>query len=101
MSDRPIVCTLTPEAVQARREGPLSELARRCTTRQELADGLRLHFSASGDTLSLIAQAVEAERQCCRFLRFAIVVEPDGGPIALELSGPTGTRAFLSGLIEA
>jgi hypothetical protein len=45
--------------------------------------------------------AVEAERQCCRFLRFAIVVEPDGGPIALQLSGPTGTRAFLSGLIEA
>ena len=84
MSDLPIICPLTPEALQARREGLLSELARRCTKREELADGLRLHFSASGDTLSLIARAVEAERQCCRFLRFAIVVEPDGGAIALE-----------------
>ena len=43
---------------------------------------------------------VDAERHCCRFLRFAMTVEPDGGPVFLELTGPAGTRDFVSALIE-
>jgi len=50
--------------------------------------------------LSTIMQAVDAERQCCRFLRFVIAVEPDGGPISVELTGPPGTREFLTALLE-
>jgi hypothetical protein len=30
-----------------------------------------------------------------------IDVEPDGGPIYLELSGPPGTREFVTALLEA
>jgi hypothetical protein len=47
----------------------------------------------------LVASVVEAERQCCRFLRFAIQVEPEDGPIYLDLSGPPGTREFLAGVL--
>ena len=47
-----------------------------------------------------IARAVEAERHCCRFLRFGITVEPDGGPVFLELTGPRGTREFIGALLE-
>jgi hypothetical protein len=65
-----------------------------------LREGLRLRFSATGDTLSAIARTIEAERHCCRFLRFQITVEPDGGPIFLELSGPPGTREFVTALLE-
>ena len=50
------------------------------------------------DTLALIAGVVEAERRCCRFLRFAIQVEPDDGPIYLDLTGPPGTREFLGNM---
>ena len=50
-----------------------------------------LRFAASGEVLALIARAVEAERQCCRFLRFGIVVEPASGPMFLEVSGGPGT----------
>ena len=32
-------------------------------------------------------------------LRFQITVEPDGGPIWLELTGPSGTREFLDALL--
>ena len=48
----------------------------------------------------MIARAVDAERQGCRFLRFRITVEPDGGPIVLELTGPPGTREFISALLD-
>jgi hypothetical protein len=66
-----------------------------------LPDGLRLRFPPSAETLAAVASAVEAERHCCRFLRFGITVEPDGGPIILELSGPPGTREFVAALLEA
>jgi hypothetical protein len=101
MSDRPIVCTLTPDALRARREGLLTDLLRHAQARADLTDGLRLHFVPTDETLSTITRAVDAERHCCRFLRFQITVEPDGGPIILELTGPPGTREFVFALLEA
>ena len=101
MAELPIACTLTPEALQTRREGLLMDLVRRTVRREDLTDGLRLEFAPSGDTIALIARAIEAERHCCRFLRFGMTVEPDGGPVFLELRGPAGTRDFISALFEA
>ena len=101
MADLPIMCTLTPEALRARREGLLSDLVGRAEVQETLNDGLRLRFAPMDDTLSTLAKAVNAERHCCRFLRFQIVVEPDGGPIILELTGPVGTQEFVRALLEA
>ena len=84
MPELPIACTLTPEALRARREGLLMDLVRRAERREEL---VRRTASRSlrrlAETIALIARAVEAERHCCRFLRFGITVEPDGGPVFL------------------
>jgi hypothetical protein len=99
MADLPIICSLTPEALRARREGLLSDLLRRADAQEELPNGLRLRFPAADGTLSTLATTIEAERHCCRFLRFGIDVEPDGGPIFLELSGPPGTREFVTALL--
>jgi|SRR5581483_2895637 len=101
MSDLPIMCTLTPVALKARREGLLSNLLKRAQSHKELPHGHRLQFTPDDDMLALIAQTIEAERRCCRFLRFSITVEPDGGPISLELTGPPGTREFISALFDA
>jgi hypothetical protein len=100
MSNVPIACTLSPEALRARRDGLLTELLQRAESHELTAEGLRVRFSASSETLATIARVVDAERQCCRFLRFAITVAPDGGPISLELSGPEGTREFIAALLD-
>jgi hypothetical protein len=100
MSDLPIVCTLDRAALKARREGLLADLRREASAHEEIPTGYRLRFAASDGTLAAIARAVEAERHCCRFLRFRITVEPDGGPVWLELTGPPGTREFLAALLE-
>ena len=100
MPELPVACTLTPDALRVRREGLLIELVRHAEHRQELTEGLRLRFAPSGETLVLIAHAVDAERRCCRFLRFGITVEPDGGPVFLDLTGPSGTRDFVNALLE-
>lgn len=99
-SELPVVCTLTPEALEARRLGLLSELANRADDFERLTDGIRLRFPVTSETLSTVARAVNAERHCCRFLRFSITVEPDGGPIVLELMGPQGTGEFLAALLD-
>ena len=100
MTELPIACTLSPAALRARRQGLVSELLRRADEHQEVPEGHRLRFAANEEMLEMIARAVDAERQCCRFLRFRITVEPDGGPIVLELTGPPGTREFISALLD-
>jgi hypothetical protein len=101
MAELPVVCTLSPEALRGRREGLLQHLIRQATTRRELPDGHRLEFAPAGETLAALARVVDAERQCCRFLRFRITVEPDNGPIALEMTGPPGTRDFVAAMLDA
>jgi hypothetical protein len=101
MTKLPIACTLTPAALHARREGLLTELVRRADAHESSSGGHRFRFAADAETLSLIVRTVEAERHCCRFLRFQITVEPDGGPIWLDLSGPSGTGEFVSALMDA
>jgi hypothetical protein len=39
---------------------------------------------------------VVAERSCCPFFRFELVFEPGGGEILLRVSGPEGTKQFIS-----
>jgi hypothetical protein len=98
MADLPIACTLNPEALKARRENLLEALLQRSTERTELPDGLRLRFTADAQILAEIARTVDAERLCCRFLTFTLIVSPQGGPITLDLTGPTGTRKFLAAM---
>ena len=100
MTDLPVACTLGPDALKGRREGLLNELLGRAEHVEELPDGCSIRFAASLELLTLIARAIDAERQCCRFLRFQVSVEPDEGPIVLQLTGPPGTRDFLSALIS-
>src|SRR5215203_1391072 len=100
MPNLPIVCTLTPDALRARREGLLAALLRQSTGQELLPEGLRLRFAPSTETLASTARAVESERRCCRFLRFTIMVESDEGPLTLDLTGPPGAREFVAALLE-
>ena len=99
MPEIPIACSLSPDALQARRDGLLADLLQRAEHQELFDEGLRVRFSPDNATLAALAQVVDAERRCCRFLRFVITVEPDGGPVSLELSGPPGTREFIAGLL--
>jgi hypothetical protein len=100
MADLPVACTLSPAALKARLENLLNGLLQRTTERSDLPNGYRLRFAPDNAVLVDIARTIDAERQCCRFLRFHLTVEPDVGPITLELTGPAGTREFLAGLFD-
>jgi hypothetical protein len=101
MRQLPIACELTPAKMTARRAtllpGPLAQTAER----MPLPNGFRWQFAASGEFLAAAAETMNTERQCCRFLRFVLIIEPDGGPIWLEITGPQGTAEFLEALLRA
>ena len=87
----------TPRLIKTRREQLLPGLLADAEAREDLTDGYQLRF-AGAEVLPRLMQVIEAERKCCRFLRFAVTLEPDLGPIWLTVTGPPGTREFLAAL---
>jgi hypothetical protein len=94
MSDLPIACTLSGVARQERGE-KLARILARVEESRRLDEGLALRFPGGDPVLEELSELIRLERQCCAFLTFRLTVEPGGGPIWLELSGPSGTGAFL------
>ena len=101
MRDLPIMCELTQDEITARRATLLPGLLAQAEERTALPDGFRWRFAASGEFLAAAAETMNTERHCCRFLRLVLTVEPGGGPMWLEITGPQGTVEFLETLIHA
>lgn len=98
MNDLPITCTLGPEELRAQGAELLPGLVARAAEIRWLADGLVARFEAASGLLADAVRVIEAERKCCRFLRFRVTAEPELGPVWLEVTGPAGTRDFLAAL---
>jgi hypothetical protein len=98
MPNPPIACTLTPGEINGCRDHLIPGLFKRAQRHEVLADGYRLTFAPATETLHAIADTLDRERQCCQFLRFQLTIEPAGGAIVLDLTGPEGTRDFLTDL---
>ena len=94
-----IACTLDLDDLNRRRVDLLPGLIARSVGREDLPDGLRWRFTPEDGLLAQIATVIDAERRCCRFLRFELIVEPNGGEISLSATGPAGTREFLASLV--
>jgi len=99
MPDLPIACSLRPEELKQRAGDLLPGLASAATTSAPIEGGYRFEIAPSGKTLRAIIEVIDAERQCCRFLRFQLTVEPDGGAFRLDVTGPAGTQEFLRNLV--
>ena len=98
MSDLPIVCTLTPEQLASARSGLIPGLISRAASVSDLDNGLRVTFASTPGLLAELAKMMEAERGCCRFLRFQLTAEPAAGAVVLDVTGPPGTREMLRAL---
>jgi hypothetical protein len=98
MADLPIICSLAPGELAARRDGLLPGVAMRAEQVEPVDNGYRLVFSPAPDLLKDIAAVIEAERQCCQFLQFELRIAPGLGPITLMMTGPAGTQEMLAAL---
>jgi hypothetical protein len=99
MGDLPIVCTLQPGELNARATQLLPGVAAAANARDAIENGFRFEFEPDGEVLASIVRMIDAERQCCQFLRFQLTVEAAGGPVVLEVTGPPGAQEFLSAML--
>ena len=108
MSDPlPVVSSLTPVALEARREGLLRDLVRRAQAREERPEGYCLVFRPDADVLAGIRRHVDAGRFAVRrtglrgvrgHLRRGVAgLALDGGAAAAHADGPVG-RAHGAGV---
>src|SRR5262245_40419022 len=100
--DLPIACTLTAAELRDRRRTVLDSIRNEAVEVIPLPDGYAYRFKAASQTLQALSHLVDLERQCCPFLTFKIVVESNGVPIRLEVTGPPEAKPmiadFLGGL---
>jgi len=100
MRDLPIVCTLQPGELNARATQLLPGVVAAATARYAIENGFRFEFQPDSEVLASIVRMIDAERQCCQFLRFQLTIEAAGGPVVLEVTGPPGSQEFLDAMIE-
>lgn len=74
-----IACTLTQAELATRRNELLPGLLSRAASQETIPGDCRWTFSETQGLLNDVACVIEAERRCCRFLRFRVTLEPDGG----------------------
>lgn len=98
MAEMPIVCTLTTPELRERRAGLLRRVRERLEEARPLAggDGYELRFPGDEETVAEVLELVRLESRCCAFLRFRVTLEPGGGAVTLEVSGPPGGAEVLA-----
>jgi hypothetical protein len=99
--DPKVSCELSPQQLEKQRKKLLPGLFKRAEKMTDLSDGtdgIRLHFKQRVGLLVELARIIEREQDCCSFLSFNLVIEPSGGPITFDITGPAGTRQLLKSL---
>lgn len=82
-------CRLSPKA-QASRIGKLrSTLFREIDSIIEEKDKLSFRFADKPENVRELTEFIRFERECCTALRFGLEWEPNGGPVTLEMKGPS------------
>ena len=91
----PIACSLTPEALRTREATLLAQFRSAVVEIEELQEGYAFRLNGDGKLIGLVAELIVAERECCPFLTFEVVAQPNRGPVILRVTGPTGTKEFV------
>ncbi len=95
----PLACTLTAEEHEAQAV-EIADLFKQVQQVNELTDGYALRFPGSGDWANTLLQFIAFERVCCPFFTFALLFEPQQGPIWLHLRGPAGVKAIIANMLH-
>src|SRR2546421_12909160 len=94
-----LACSLT-ESEHVTRSAELEDLFKSVQQVNELADGYALRFPGSDTWANRLLQFITFERGCCPFFTFALVFEPQQGPIWLHLRGSEGVKAIIEEMIN-
>lgn len=90
-----LACRLIGKELAERKVAIAVELLDHADSVEERTDGYELRWSDGELWAERVLELVRLERQCCPFIRFEIVVEPDDGPVTLRLLGNDEVKRFI------
>ena len=93
--DLPIICTLSEEQLQQRRE-LLVHVKTSAISATELPDGYAYEFPPDPDTVTMLARLIALEHDCCRFLTFKISLVAGKAAAILEVTGPPKAKSVIA-----
>ncbi len=93
--DMRTACCLTSAELREREATLLAQFRSAVIGTEELGDGYAFRVSGDGTWIAIIAKMIVAERECCPFLTFELVAQPNVGPVIVRVTGPAGTKDFL------
>lgn len=99
-TEMPIACTLSEPELHERERTVLAALRAHVRTVAGRPDGYALELALTDEAIAAATALIQVERRCCRFLRFALTVEPGATSAQLALTGAPGAREFLSVWLE-
>ena len=95
----PIACSLTSPELREREATLLAQFGAAIIKTEELQNGYAFHIPGDSERIRQVAELIVAERECCPFLAFEMSALPNMGPVTVRVSGPTGTKEFVSSLL--
>jgi hypothetical protein len=84
-NNAPLACTLSWGELAQRREEVMQVLFPRALETLELDQGFEFIFPAEDTLISQLTEFIVFERNCCRFLSFELVFQPEQGPLHLRI----------------
>lgn len=93
--DVPIACSLSDAELRQREQLVLVQFRAAATAIEELPDGYAFSLPGNEKSIALAAGLIAAERECCPFLTFELIVQQNRGPVILRVKGPEGAKEFV------
>ena len=97
--DISVACSLSTAELREREVKLLARFRSAVIATEELPDGYAFRLPGHRGCITLIAELIEAERECCPFLAFEMSAHPQMGPVIVRMFGPVGVKEFLETII--
>lgn len=98
--NKELTCKLTSPELHERKATVLASLRKQMVERKELPNGYAFKFAGSDKMIDELVEFVKTERQCCDFFTFNLSISGDGSEAWLELTGPEGSKDFVTQELE-
>ncbi|WP_134089038.1 hypothetical protein [Olivibacter sp. XZL3] len=93
---RPLTCKLTSPEIQQRKATVIASLKKQVLEKMELSNGYSYKFKGDDSVLTELTEFIKTERLCCDFFDFGIKVSGDMSASWLSITGPAGTKDFIT-----
>jgi hypothetical protein len=95
-----LTCKLTTPELRQRKATVIASLKAQVIEKTELRNGYSYKFAGTDKMIDELAEFVKTERECCDFFTFHLTVSGDKSDAWLKITGPQGSKEFITAELE-